>query len=102
MDIVNDSVQLVIAGVAQPARKLTGGTYIIRATATNWNGGSVAIQALDNDGQSFTGVIDDQAAPITFAANGTKKGLVAAGSIVQAAITGAPAGLEVRISRVPF
>lgn len=96
-----EQVLLVSDSVVSDPEQLYGGDYVVRAKASNWNSGSVKLQALDADGTSWYDLVDASAVAVNFTANGTKNFGAGSNGVVRAVVTGSPAGLYVSVGRMP-
>lgn len=86
--------QAAIGNGAQ-AGPISGGDYVWRTTATNWNGSTATLQFLDLDGTTWAAVTGVTA----MTANGQQSIGAAQGSILRVAVTAAaPTGMNSQIA----
>ncbi|RWX78275.1 hypothetical protein EPK99_06480 [Neorhizobium lilium] len=77
-------------GNGPSAGPVSGGDYIWRVTATNWNGATATLQFLDLDGTTWSNVKKaDGTTDVTLTANGSVPIGIAQGSVLRVAVTAA-------------
>lgn len=86
-------------GAGPQTSPVSGGDYLWRATATNWNGATATLQFLDLDGTTWTNVKDSANADVTLTSNSQKPIGIAQGSVLRVNVSGtAPTGLNSQIA----